>query len=86
MIETTNFLQKIYLNRLNSPVWRVKPLEKELLTYIDGEYHPKSQAKVSVYDHGLLYGDGKPGPITRRLMQEFEKIVRDLKEGIPIYQ
>jgi len=33
-------------------------LEKELLVYIDGEYYPKSQAKVSVYDHGLLYGDG----------------------------
>ncbi len=26
--------------------------------YIDGEYYPKDQAKVSVYDHGLLYGDG----------------------------
>lgn len=26
--------------------------------YIDGVYYPKSQAKVSVYDHGLLYGDG----------------------------
>jgi len=33
-------------------------LEKELLVYIDGEYYPKSQAKISVYDHGLLYGDG----------------------------
>jgi len=33
-------------------------LEKELLVYIDGEYYPKSKAKVSVYDHGLLYGDG----------------------------
>ncbi len=33
-------------------------MEKELLVYIDGEYYPKSQAKVSVYDHGLLYGDG----------------------------
>jgi branched-chain amino acid aminotransferase len=33
-------------------------LEKELLVYIDGEYFPKSQAKISVYDHGLLYGDG----------------------------
>jgi len=31
---------------------------KELLVYIDGEYYPKSQAKVSVFDHGLLYGDG----------------------------
>ncbi|MGC9346076.1 MAG: branched-chain-amino-acid transaminase [Candidatus Bathyarchaeales archaeon] len=33
-------------------------MEKELLVYVDGEYHPKSQAKISVYDHGLLYGDG----------------------------
>jgi branched-chain amino acid aminotransferase len=33
-------------------------LEKELLVYIDGEYYPKSQAKISVYDHGFLYGDG----------------------------
>ncbi|MGD0028544.1 MAG: branched-chain-amino-acid transaminase [Candidatus Bathyarchaeia archaeon] len=33
-------------------------MEKELLVYIDGAYYPKSQAKVSVFDHGLLYGDG----------------------------
>jgi len=33
-------------------------LEKELQIYIDGKYYPKSQAKVSVFDHGLLYGDG----------------------------
>ncbi len=33
-------------------------MERELLVYIDGKYHPKSQAKISVYDHGLLYGDG----------------------------
>jgi branched-chain amino acid aminotransferase len=33
-------------------------VEKELLVYIDGAYLPKSQAKISVYDHGLLYGDG----------------------------
>src|SRR5216684_1230327 len=31
---------------------------KEPLVYIDGEYHPKGNAKISVYDHGLLYGDG----------------------------
>jgi branched-chain amino acid aminotransferase len=37
---------------------REKTLEKELLVYIDGQYYPKSQAKVSVFDHGLLYGDG----------------------------
>ncbi len=33
-------------------------LDKEPLVYIDGEYYPKSQAKISVYDHGFLYGDG----------------------------
>lgn len=33
-------------------------MEKELLVYIDGNFYPKSEAKVSVYDHGLLYGDG----------------------------
>jgi branched-chain amino acid aminotransferase len=35
-----------------------KSLEKELFVYVDGNYYPKSQAKISVYDHGLLYGDG----------------------------
>lgn len=33
-------------------------MEKEPLVYIDGELVPKSQAKVSVFDHGFLYGDG----------------------------
>jgi branched-chain amino acid aminotransferase len=32
--------------------------KEEFLIYIDGEFYPKSEAKVSVYDHGLLYGDG----------------------------
>jgi len=26
--------------------------------YIDGAFYPESEAKVSVFDHGLLYGDG----------------------------
>lgn len=26
--------------------------------YIDGEFHDRDTAKVSVFDHGLLYGDG----------------------------
>ncbi len=30
----------------------------ELLVYVNGEFKPKSEATVSVYDHGLLYGDG----------------------------
>jgi branched-chain amino acid aminotransferase len=33
-------------------------MDKELQVYIGGAYYPKSQAKISVYDHGLLYGDG----------------------------
>lgn len=33
-------------------------MNSELQIYIDGEYYPKSQAKISVYDHGFLYGDG----------------------------
>lgn len=26
--------------------------------YIDGTFYPKAEAKISVFDHGLLYGDG----------------------------
>jgi len=26
--------------------------------YIDGKFYPENQAKVSVFDHGFLYGDG----------------------------
>jgi branched-chain amino acid aminotransferase len=33
-------------------------MPEELQIYIDGKYYPKSEAKISVYDHGLLYGDG----------------------------
>ncbi len=33
-------------------------MESELQVYIDGNFYPKSEAKISVFDHGLLYGDG----------------------------
>jgi len=26
--------------------------------YIDGSFYPEAEAKISVFDHGLLYGDG----------------------------
>jgi len=26
--------------------------------YLDGEFVSRSEAKVSVFDHGFLYGDG----------------------------
>ena len=29
-----------------------------LKIYIDGKLYNKDDAKISVYDHGLLYGDG----------------------------
>lgn len=29
-----------------------------LIIYLDGEFVPEEEAKVSVFDHGLLYGDG----------------------------
>ena len=29
-----------------------------MLVYIDGEFLPQEDAKISVFDHGLLYGDG----------------------------
>jgi branched-chain amino acid aminotransferase len=32
--------------------------KKELTIHIDGNFVPASEAKVSVFDHGLLYGDG----------------------------
>ncbi|MBC7854188.1 MAG: aminotransferase class IV [Pirellulaceae bacterium] len=31
---------------------------KSLQIYIDGVFYPQADAKVSVFDHGLLYGDG----------------------------
>ena len=33
-------------------------MDKEPLIYLDGRFTEKSKATVSVFDHGLLYGDG----------------------------
>lgn len=33
-------------------------MTKELLIYLDGKLVPEPEAKISVFDHGLLYGDG----------------------------
>jgi len=52
-------------------------MEKELLVYIDGNFYPKSEAKISVYDHGLLYGDGVFEGI-----RSYNGIVFKLKEHI----
>ena len=30
----------------------------ELMVFLNGRWVPKSEAKISIFDHGLLYGDG----------------------------
>ncbi len=58
---------------------------KEPLVFIDGEYRPKGDAKVSVYDHGLLYGDGvfegirAYNGIVFRLRDHIERLYEGLK-------
>lgn len=52
-------------------------MSNELQVYIDGQYYPKSQAKISVYDHGFLYGDGVFEGI-----REYNGVVFKLKEHI----
>jgi len=52
-------------------------MENELQVYIDGEFFPKSQAKISVYDHGFLYGDGVFEGI-----REYNCVVFKLKEHV----
>src|SRR5450759_1308804 len=52
-------------------------MNNELVVYIDGEYYPKSQAKISVFDHGLLYGDGVFEGI-----REYKGVVLKLKEHV----
>jgi branched-chain amino acid aminotransferase len=52
-------------------------MNNELVVYIDGNYYPKSEAKISVFDHGLLYGDGVFEGI-----REYNGIVFKLKEHI----
>jgi branched-chain amino acid aminotransferase len=36
---------------------KVTTSDKELIVYFNGQFVPESQAKVSVFDHGFLYGD-----------------------------
>src|SRR6266571_7236336 len=58
---------------------------KEPLVYIDGEYSSKDSAKISVYDHGLLYGDGVFEGIRAyngtvfRLREHIERLYEGLK-------
>jgi branched-chain amino acid aminotransferase len=62
---------------MKQPVRSENNMNNELVVYIDGEYYPKSQAKISVFDHGLLYGDGVFEGI-----REYNGVVFKLKEHI----
>ena len=33
-------------------------MKQELTIYLDGEYVKQSEAKISVFDQGVLFGDG----------------------------
>ena len=37
---------------------RAATAAKSAKIYVDGKFYPENDAKISVYDHGLLYGDG----------------------------
>ena len=47
-------LAKPLLRRILSSLMSSQPLK----IYLDGEIVPENEAKISVFDHGLLYGDG----------------------------
>ncbi|HZD12906.1 MAG TPA: branched-chain-amino-acid transaminase, partial [Candidatus Binatus sp.] len=59
---------------------------KEPLVFIDGQYHPKSEAAISVYDHGFLYGDGVFEGIRayNGLVFQLKQHIKRLYEGIKI--
>ncbi len=52
-------------------------MNNEIQIYIDGHYYSKSEAKISVYDHGFLYGDGVFEGI-----REYNGVVFKLKEHV----
>jgi branched-chain amino acid aminotransferase len=54
-----------------------KSVEKDLAIYIDGKFYSRSEAKISVFDHGLLYGDGVFEGI-----RSYEGVVFRLKEHL----
>lgn len=46
------------LAKLVSKTIKAATEQERPIVYVNGQYVPKGQAMVSVYDHGLLYGDG----------------------------
>jgi branched-chain amino acid aminotransferase len=54
-----------------------KNVEKDQAIYINGKFYPRSEAKISVFDNGLLYGDGVFEGI-----RSYEGVVFRLKEHL----
>jgi branched-chain amino acid aminotransferase len=50
----SNVFFKSQKKKLQNPIHPMK----SMIIYIDGKYLPEDQAKISVFDHGFLYGDG----------------------------
>jgi branched-chain amino acid aminotransferase len=56
-----------------------------LQVYVDGKFYAKEDAKISVYDHGLLYGDGvfegmrSYGGVVFRLQEHLERLWNSAK-------
>src|SRR4051812_602422 len=44
------------VSTVSSVVTSSVPMSRQI--YISGKFHPQEDAKISVFDHGLLYGDG----------------------------
>ncbi|MEM9065434.1 MAG: aminotransferase class IV [Planctomycetota bacterium] len=69
---------------------------EDRMIYVNGQMVPRSEAKIGVYDHGLLYGDGvfeglriyngkifKLRAHTDRLYESASRIHLDLEEHVP---
>ena len=67
--------------------------------FVDGKYYDEDKAKISVFDHGLLYGDGVfegirayNGRVFRlkehidRLYQSLRRDFRSLRDATPVYE
>jgi branched-chain amino acid aminotransferase len=60
--------------------YAVTNADEAFLTGTLGEILPLVRVK------GIEIGDGKPGAMTKRIMEEFIKIRADPTEGLPVYQ
>ena len=58
MHQRQNGVERSQSNFIASPAGRVADCNMGLQVFIGGRLYDKEDAKISVYDHGFLYGDG----------------------------